>query len=117
MQTNDCFVQRDSHEEILVNCYWRRDFCKENDASCEESGNDISCEVPTENDTPCEESGYDASLWLDNSRASRGLDYCNCYLRRDSCEENDASCEESGNDISCEEPTENDTEAQICPNQ
>ena len=55
-------MQRDSREEILVNCYLRRDSCEENDAFCEESGNDISCEEPTENDTPCEESGNDASL-------------------------------------------------------
>ena len=73
-------MQRDPREEILVNCYFRRDSCEENDASFEESANDISCEEPTENDTPCEESGNDASLWLDNSRTSRGLDYCDLML-------------------------------------
>ena len=57
-------MQRDSREESLVNCYLRRDSCEENDASFEESANDISCEEPTEIDTPCEESGNDADCGL-----------------------------------------------------
>ena len=33
-------MQRDSRQEILVDCYWRRDSCEEDDATSEESGND-----------------------------------------------------------------------------
>ena len=50
------------------------------DASYDESGNDISCEKPTENDTPYEEPSNDASLWLDNSKTPKVLDYCDPIL-------------------------------------
>ena len=48
----------------LVNCYLPRDSCEENDASFEESANDISCKELTEIDTSCEESGNDADCGL-----------------------------------------------------